>query len=155
MTGTLAVTAGRGEAGLRRGRAAAGLRPGCGRAAKALYRPVGPAAIRVSYSVGIYPRKKYAGRRYKVFPGYYGGYYAEDGRDDTALPGYGKPSAARYETRRIGDATGPAAAGSFNGPIGIVAGKTPRSPKPDSGHIGTVSHGVQVRWASQNAMKPR
>jgi len=58
MTGTLAVTlaAGKpawaGRAGSALGIAGAGPRPGWGRTAKALFRPVGPAAIRVSYSVG-------------------------------------------------------------------------------------------------------
>jgi hypothetical protein len=42
----------------------------------------------------IYPRKKYADRRYKRFPGYYGGYYNEDDRDHTTLPGFGKPGGA-------------------------------------------------------------
>ena len=69
-------------------------RAGLGPAAKALFQPVGPTAIRVSYSVGIYPRKKYAGRRYRLFPGYYGGYYDEDGRDHTTLPGFGRPGGA-------------------------------------------------------------
>ena len=38
--------------------------------------------------------KKYAGRRYKRFPGYYAGHYDEDGRDHTTLPGFGKPGGA-------------------------------------------------------------
>ena len=36
----------------------------------------------------------------------------------------------------------------------LLAGR-PRSRKPDSGHIGTVSLTDRRRWAGQNAMKPR
>jgi hypothetical protein len=32
---------------------------------------------RISCSIGIYPQKKYAGRRYKRIPGYYSGYYIQ------------------------------------------------------------------------------
>jgi hypothetical protein len=135
MTGTLAVTAGRGEAGL--GRAAPGPRryapeiagagpwPGWGGA--------GPGregfipARRASRYPGflfrrIYPRKKYADRRYKRFPGYYGGYYDEDGTirryRDLESP------AARHETRRIGKAADMAAAGSCDGRFGMITAMT-------------------------------
>jgi len=51
--------------------------------------------------------------------GYNGGYYDEDGTirryRDLESP------AARHETRRIGKAAGLAAAGSFDGPFGMIA----------------------------------
>src|SRR5690242_7934975 len=110
MTGTLAVTAGRGEAGLGRARR--------GRAAKALFRPVGLAAIPVSYSVG------YTRERNMPTVGTNGSLairrLLRRGRDHTTLPGFGSP-AARHETRRIGKAAGLAAAGSFDGPFGMIA----------------------------------
>src|SRR5436190_13703632 len=94
MTGTLAVTASRGEAGPRWARAEAGPWPGWGRASKA-YIPARRADRYPGFLFHrIYPRKKYADRRYKRFPGYYGGYYDEDGRDHTTLPGFGKPGGA-------------------------------------------------------------
>src|SRR2546423_2257536 len=123
MTGTLAVTAGRGEAAL--GRAApeiagAGPWPGWGRTAKALFRPVGPAAIRVSYSVGIYPRKKYADRRYKRFPGYTAVIATRTAGTIRRYRDLESP-AARHETRRIGKAAGMAAAGSLDRPFRMIA----------------------------------
>ena len=137
MTGTLAVTLAAGKpawagragsapvrAGNRGRRAPAGLGPAPGR--------LGPGregsipARRAGRYPGflfrrIYPRKKYADRRYKRFPGYNGGYYDEDGTirryRDLESP------AARHETRRIGKAAGLAAAG-FDGPFGMIAAMT-------------------------------
>jgi hypothetical protein len=64
-----------------------------------------------SYSAAIYPRKKYAGRRYKRFPLLRR--LLRRGRQDHAtLPDLENPP-ARHETRRIGKAAGVAAAGSF------------------------------------------
>ena len=75
--------------------------------------------------------------------------------------------AARYETRRIGKAAGLAAAGSFDGPFGMITAmimarasraaeakavaELARSRKPDSGPIGIVSLTVRMRWASRQA----
>jgi hypothetical protein len=92
MTGTLAVTARRGEVGLdlaAPGSAPeiAGARPwpGWGPAAKAFIR-----ARRAGRYPGFlfrrnYLRKKYADRRYKRFAGYYGGYCDGGGRDHTGI----------------------------------------------------------------------
>jgi hypothetical protein len=97
MTGTLAVTAGRGKVGL--GRA------GLGPAAKAFI----PARRAGRYPGFLFrrniPAKEICRPSVQTVPGYYGGYYDEDGRDHTTLPGFGSP-AARHERRRIGMATG-------------------------------------------------
>jgi hypothetical protein len=86
MTGTLAVTAGRGEADL--GRA------GLGPAAKAFI-----PARRVGRYPGFLfrrniPAKEICRPSVQTVPGYYGGYYDEDGRDHATLPGFGKPGGA-------------------------------------------------------------
>jgi hypothetical protein len=86
MTGTLAVTAGRGEADL--GRA------GLGPAAKAFI----PARRAGRYPGFLFrrniPAKEICRPSVQTVPGYYGGYYDEDGRDHATLPGFGKPGGA-------------------------------------------------------------
>src|SRR5437588_9072082 len=97
MTGTLTVTAGRGEAGRthagprRLALAHAGIGGGGpGDGLDSFYSgPVWPVTTPVSDSIGIYPRQKYADRRHKRLRGYTA-VIATGRRDLTAVPEHGK-----------------------------------------------------------------